>query len=84
VQARAITAAADEASLDSFHLGMGIAALLVAGGGLVGAIGIRNPRRAVLAQECEGGQLVGAALDAAGCHEGGLALGGAAQSSLPA
>jgi len=75
-QARAIAVAADEASLDSFHLGLGIAALLVAGGGLVGAIGIRNPRRAVLAQECEGGQLVGAALDAAGCHEGDLALGG--------
>jgi EmrB/QacA subfamily drug resistance transporter len=75
-QARAITAAADEASLDSFHLGMGIAALLVAAGGLAGAIGVRNPQRAVRAEECEGGQLVGAALDAAGCHEGDLALSG--------
>ena len=71
-QARAITQAADEASLDSFHLGMGIAAFLVAAGGLVGAIGVRNPRRAVSAEDCEGGQLVGAALDAAGCHEGDL------------
>jgi EmrB/QacA subfamily drug resistance transporter len=71
-QARAITQAADEASLDSFHLGMGIAAFLVAAGGLVGAIGVRNPRRAVSAEGCEGGQLVGAALDAAGCHEGDL------------
>jgi EmrB/QacA subfamily drug resistance transporter len=68
-QARAITQAADEASLDSFHLGMGIAAFLVAAGGLAGAVGVRNPRRAVSAEDCEGGQLVGAALDAAGCHE---------------
>ena len=75
-QARAITVAADEASLDSFHLGLGIAALLVAAGGLAGAIGVRNPQRAVRAEECEGGQLVGAALDAAGCHEGDLALSG--------
>ncbi|MGA7704287.1 MAG: MFS transporter [Solirubrobacteraceae bacterium] len=71
-QARAITQAADEASLDSFHLGMGIASFLVAVGGLAGAIGVRNPRRAVSAEDCEGGQLVGAALDAAGCHEGDL------------
>lgn len=69
VQARTITQAADEASLDSFHLGMGIAAFLVAVGGMAGAIGVRNPRRAVSAEDCEGGQLVGAALDAAGCHE---------------
>jgi EmrB/QacA subfamily drug resistance transporter len=75
-QARAITLAADEASLDSFHLGLGIAALLVAAGGLAGAIGVRNPHRAVRAEECEGGQLVGAALDAAGCHEGDLAFSG--------
>jgi EmrB/QacA subfamily drug resistance transporter len=73
-QGRAITQAADEASLDSFHLGMGIAALLVAAGGMVGAIGVRNPQRAVRAEECEGGQLVGVALDAAGCHEGDVAL----------
>ena len=72
VQARAITQAADEASLDSFHLGMGIAALLVAAGGVAGAVGVRNPQRAVSAEDCEGGQLVGAALDAAGCHEGDL------------
>jgi EmrB/QacA subfamily drug resistance transporter len=75
-QARTITTAADEASLKSFHLGLGIAALLVAAGGMVGAIGVRNPRRAVLAEECEGGQLVGVALDAAGCHEGQRVLSG--------
>jgi hypothetical protein len=73
-QARAITAAAQQASVASFHLGVGIAAALVALGGLAGALGVRNPRRVVLAQECEGGQLVAAPLDAAGCHEGEWAL----------
>jgi EmrB/QacA subfamily drug resistance transporter len=72
-QANAIVQAADRASLDSFHLGLGIAALLVAAGGFAGAIGVRNRQRMVSAQECEGGQLVGAALDAAGCHEDDLA-----------
>jgi EmrB/QacA subfamily drug resistance transporter len=81
-QARAVTVAADEASLDSFHLGMGIAAVLVAAGGLAGAIGVRNPQRKVRADECEGGQLVGAALDAAGCHEGDLALSGGQAGSV--
>lgn len=75
-QAHAIAAAANEASLDAFHLGVGIAALLVAAGGIAGALGVRNPKRAVLAEECEGGALVGAALDAAGCHESDPALGG--------
>ncbi|MGH2834619.1 MAG: DHA2 family efflux MFS transporter permease subunit [Solirubrobacteraceae bacterium] len=84
VQARAVTLAADEASLDAFRLGLGIAALLVAVGGLAGAIGVRNPRREVLAEDCEGGQLVGAALDAAGCHEGDPALGVAAQPAASA
>ena len=67
--ARAITRAADVASRRSFHAGMGIAAALVALGGLTAAVGIRNPRRVVRAETCEGGQLVGAALDAAGCPE---------------
>ena len=81
-QADAITVAADQASLDSFHLGLGIAALLVAAGGLTGAVGVRNPGRAVSAEECEGGALVGAALDAAGCHEGDLELSDKSQPKL--
>jgi EmrB/QacA subfamily drug resistance transporter len=68
-QARAIATAADEASLHSFHLGLAIAAALVAAGGIVGSLGVRNPQRVVLAEECEGGPLVGASLDAAGCQE---------------
>jgi EmrB/QacA subfamily drug resistance transporter len=63
-QAHAVTVAAEKASLHSFHMGMMIAALLVALGGLVGAAGIRNPKReAILAKNCAGGQLVGASSD---------------------
>ncbi len=67
-QARDVDAAAQSASVQSFHLGMGVAALLVALGGTTGLVGIRNPRREVSAADCEGGQLIGAALDAAGCQ----------------
>ena len=66
-QAHAIVRAADDASLTSFRVGIGIAAALVAIGGTIASIGIQNPRRRVSAAECEGGQLVGAARDAAGC-----------------
>jgi len=60
-QARVVTAAAEAASLHSFHMGMMIAAALVAIGGLVGAAGIRNPRAEdIRAKSCPGGQLVGA------------------------
>ena len=45
-----------------------MASLLVGGGGLIGVAGIRNPRRAVKAKECSGGQLSGAPVDAAGAH----------------
>jgi EmrB/QacA subfamily drug resistance transporter len=62
-QAHAVSHAAEQASLHSFHLGMAIAALLVALGGLIGAAGIRNPRRSgdadVHAADCASGQLVG-------------------------
>ncbi len=61
-QAHAVTAAAESASLHSFHVGLAIAAGLVALGGLVGAAGIQNPRRheEIHAESCAGGQLVGA------------------------
>lgn len=52
VQAHAISVAAEQASLHSFHTGMAIAAVLVAAGGLIGAAGIRDqqppPEDAVL------------------------------------
>jgi EmrB/QacA subfamily drug resistance transporter len=59
-QASALTRAAEQASLHSFHLGMAIAGLLVAAGGVVGVVGIRNPKGEVPAETCAGGQLVGA------------------------
>ncbi|HEV2975704.1 MAG TPA: MFS transporter [Solirubrobacteraceae bacterium] len=62
-QAHAVKVAAEGASLHSFHVGLAIAAALVALGGIVGGLGIRNPRRQeeeIHAQSCAGGQLVGA------------------------
>jgi EmrB/QacA subfamily drug resistance transporter len=58
-QAHALSVAAEQASLHSFHLGMAIAAVLVAIGGLVGSTAIRNPRIDVRAADCASGQLVG-------------------------
>jgi len=43
-QARAIVDASDDASVDAFRWGIGIAALLVIGGGLIGAVGIASGR----------------------------------------
>ena len=51
--------AAEEASVSAFRLGMIISATLVALGGLLGLVGIRNPRRKVEARDCAGGQLAG-------------------------
>jgi hypothetical protein len=53
-----------EASLDSFRFGVGIAAGLVALGGVLGLAGIRNARRRVQAGDCAGGQFVGAPQEA--------------------
>jgi EmrB/QacA subfamily drug resistance transporter len=68
-QAHAIRTAAEGASLHSFHLGMVIAAVLVAIGGIVGVAGIRNPRseqEEIHAESCPGGQLVGASSEIGG------------------
>ena len=64
-EAQAVTQAAEDASVTAFHRGAGIAAMLVALGGLLGVVGIRNPRRAVPCEGCPGGQLAGAPVDAA-------------------
>ena len=59
-------AASHQGSLDAFSVGIGVAAVLVIVGGVTGAVGNRNPRRAVQAARCWAGQLAGAPLDAAG------------------
>ncbi len=43
----------------AFHQVVVICAALVAAGGIAGIIGIANPRRAVEAERCSGGQLYG-------------------------
>ena len=52
------TFAANQESVDAFHEAVVVCAALVAGGGVVAAFGIENPRRRVKAEECAGGQLV--------------------------
>ena len=59
-----LQSAGEDASTHAFHVGMLIAATLVAAGGLLGLAGIRDPRRRdVRACDCPGGQIVGHPLD---------------------
>ncbi len=58
-------AAVRSASVHAFHIGVGIAAALVACGGIMGLIAFRRPRRRVLAEDCAAAQFVAQPLDAA-------------------
>src|SRR3954471_24848532 len=50
-----------DASVAAFHMGIGCAAALVAIGGVMGLLGIRNPRREVKCADCaEGAHSIGA------------------------
>jgi EmrB/QacA subfamily drug resistance transporter len=57
--AASVQEAAEDASVAAFRVGVGIATALVALGGILGLVGIRNPRRRVAAADCPGGQLAG-------------------------
>jgi EmrB/QacA subfamily drug resistance transporter len=53
--------AVEQASVEAFHLGVGVSAAMVALGGVLGLVGIRNPRRDVKCADCaEGAQGVSA------------------------
>jgi EmrB/QacA subfamily drug resistance transporter len=55
----------EDASVEAFHVGMGISGALVVAGGLISLAGIQNPRRKVVAAECPGGAICGASEDLA-------------------
>jgi EmrB/QacA subfamily drug resistance transporter len=57
--AASVREGAVDASVGAFRVGIGISTALVALGGILGLVGIRNPRRQVSAADCPGGQLVG-------------------------
>jgi predicted MFS family arabinose efflux permease len=50
--------------LDGFQTAMAFAAVLLASGGAIGVLRIRNPRRDTHCAECPGGQLAGAPVEA--------------------
>jgi EmrB/QacA subfamily drug resistance transporter len=79
----AVARATQGASVSAFHLGIGISAALMAGGGLLGLAGIVNPRRYVCAEECAGGQIAGAPREAARAPAA-VAVGAAGASPAPA
>ncbi|WP_035126871.1 DHA2 family efflux MFS transporter permease subunit [Conexibacter woesei] len=64
-EAAEVSAAVTHASVKAFHLGMGLSTGLVAIGGILGLVGIVNPRREVRCEDCAGGALVGVPQDAA-------------------
>ena len=65
VTGSAVAEDVESASNHAFQVGIGISAALVALGGVLGLVGIRNPRRAVRCEECAGGQFAGQPLDSA-------------------
>jgi EmrB/QacA subfamily drug resistance transporter len=68
-EADRIEAAAAEASTSSFHLGIGIAAVLMIAGGIVAGIGIENPKRRVQTVATRGAAAAGECGHSANCDE---------------
>jgi EmrB/QacA subfamily drug resistance transporter len=73
------TFAANAESVRAFQQVMMICGGLLVAAGVVGSVGITNPTRRVRAEQCPGGQFVGAPLPATGAHPDGAAS--AARSS---
>jgi EmrB/QacA subfamily drug resistance transporter len=59
-----VARAVEDASVHAFHLGVGISAALVGLGGLLGLVGIVNPRRTLHCEDCAGGQFAGQPVEA--------------------
>jgi len=59
-----LSRATSDAAVDTFQLALMIGAALMAAGGVLGFIGIRNPPRAVCAEDCAGGQFAGQPVEA--------------------
>ena len=59
-----LTAATSDAAVETFHLSLMIGAALMAAGGVIGLVGIRNPPREVCAEDCAGGQFAGQPVEA--------------------
>jgi EmrB/QacA subfamily drug resistance transporter len=68
-EADRVVAAADDASTSSFHLGIGIAGVLMILGGIVAGIGIENPKRRVEAIASRGTAQAGECGHSAECDE---------------
>ena len=69
-EAERVTSAAADASTSSFHLGIGIAGVLMIVGGIVAGIGIENPKRRVEAVPTRGTAAAGECGHSADCDCG--------------
>jgi EmrB/QacA subfamily drug resistance transporter len=68
-EASRVTSAAADASTSSFHLGIGIAGILMIAGGIVAGLGIEHPRRRVEAVPTRGAAAAGECGHSAECDE---------------
>jgi EmrB/QacA subfamily drug resistance transporter len=77
----------EDASVHAFRVADTIAAVLVAGGGLIALAGIRNPRREVAAELCPAGALCGASQELIDTGQsrilGGGPVNGAVEAASP-